>query len=310
MTTAQVTLRVPATSANLGPGFDCMGVAVGLYSTVAAQRTKGPPRVQIVGVGAGILSNQPDNLVYRAAMACYEVLGRERPNLALSCNNKIPLNRGLGSSSAAIVGGVAAAAALEGVALTDARLLKLAAEMEGHPDNVTPALLGGFQVVVETANGLAVSSPRIKRGLKAIAFIPEQELATKTARGVLPDALSRADVVFQASRTALLVAALTRGEWELLEPATADRLHQPARMKLMPFMPAVFAAARAAGAKAVFLSGAGPTVLALATDKFESIGEAMVAAASTNGTPGSYRTLALGVRGAHLVAAPSSFSNR
>lgn len=296
----QVSVRVPATSANLGPGFDCMGLALGLYSTFTARRAK-VATVNVTGFGTESLPTGSENLVYRSAMSLYEALGRPAPTLELHCSNRVPLNRGLGSSANAIVGGIAAAAALEGVALDDPRLLSLAVELEGHPDNVTPALLGGFQVVVVDGEHLVRSSPRIKAGLKAVAFSPAMGLATKTARGVLPESLSRADAVYQAGRTALLVAALTQGAWELLRTATQDRLHQPARTKLMPFMPAVFAAARKAGAHAAFLSGAGPTILALASSDWERVGAAMQRVAAEQETPGDYQVLSVATRGAHIV---------
>ncbi len=296
----QVSVRVPATSANLGPGFDCMGLALGLYSTFTARRAK-VATVNVTGFGVESLPTGAGNLVYRSAMSLYEALGRRVPTLEIHCLNRVPLNRGLGSSANAIVGGIAAAAALEGMALDAARLLARAIKLEGHPDNVTPALLGGFQVVVMDGEQLVRSSPRVKGGLKAVAFSPAMELATKTARGVLPESLSRADSVFQSGRTALLVAALTQGSWELLGTATQDRLHQPARTKLMPFMPAVFAAARKAGAHAAFLSGAGPTILALASGEWERVGTAMQRAAVEEETPGNYQVLSVATRGAHIV---------
>ncbi len=308
MAPRKVTVRVPATAANLGPAFDCMGLALGLYSTVTLERAE-RFSIDVTGQGAGQVSRGEDNLTYRAVGILYQHLGRRPPPLRLRCRNAIPLARGLGSSAAAVVGGLVAAGALEGASVSKAALLRLATALEGHPDNVAPALLGGCQVVVtgysstEGCDELVTAAVPVKRGLRAVAFVPEMELSTKDARGVLPPSVSRADAVHNVGRAALLVVALAQGRWDLLGVATEDRLHQPPRRALFPAMEDLFRAARSAGAHGVFLSGAGSTVLALVTGDPEPVGRAMAEAGARAGVPGSWRALAVGVRGARVVRA-------
>ncbi|MSQ24995.1 MAG: homoserine kinase [Dehalococcoidia bacterium] len=306
-----VTVRVPATSANLGPGFDCMGMALRWYATVRVTRSE-RFTLSIRGHGAATLPRDESNLVHVSFARAYAQMKKTPPVVAIRCNNAIPLDRGLGSSSAAIVGGLAAANALEGSPLDDDTLLALATEIEGHPDNVAPALLGGVQVVIcgarepEAAAGDAARGPmaaavQMKRGLRGVAFVPDAGLSTKKARGVLPKQVSRADAVFNAGRTALLVLALSQGRWELLGAATEDRLHQPQRAGLFPPMLPLFHAARQAGARGIFLSGAGPAVLALTDGDAAPIARAFERAARRLGVPGAARTVGLAARGAHVI---------
>ncbi len=296
----KVTVRVPATTANLGPAFDCMGMALGLYASVTLERSRAF-ELKVTGQGAGWVSTGRDNLLCQAVRHLYQQLDREPPPLRVTCRNAIPLARGLGSSSAAIVGGLAAANALEGGPIGQERLLRLASALEGHPDNVAPALLGGCQIVVSAGEALVTAAVPVRRGLKAVVFIPEAELSTKKARGILPAKVSRGDAVHNIGRAALLVAALSQGRWELLRAATEDRLHQPARSALIPGMRQVFAAALSAGAHGVFLSGAGPSLLALATGDPALVGKAMTRAAQKAGVNGSWRALRAGARGAHVL---------
>jgi homoserine kinase len=296
----KVTVRVPATTANLGPAFDCMGMALGLYSSVTLERS-GVFALRVIGEGAGRVGAGQDNLLYQAVRHLYQQMGREPPPLRVTCRNAIPLARGLGSSSAAIVGGLTAANALEGGPLSQERLLRLAAALEGHPDNVAPALLGGCQIVASSGQALVTAAVPVRRGPKAVVFIPEAELSTKKARGILPAKVSRGDAVHNIGRAALLVAALSQGRWELLRAATEDRLHQPARSALVPGMGQVFAAALGAGAHGVFLSGAGPSLTALVTGDPAPVGKAMTLAAQKAGVKGSWRALRAAARGAHVA---------
>ncbi len=256
-------VRVPATSANLGPGFDALGMALALANEV---RVEPSDRVEVyveAGEGAEELSPGADNLVYRSLARIAEYLGEPPPTVRLRCLNAIPLARGLGSSSAAIVAGLVAGNTLFGNRLTEAELLRLAVTIEGHPDNVTPALLGGVRVCVQGEGGLVQAPIALARPLLAVLFVPDFPMATAEARDLLPASVPRADAVYNLGRTALLVAALTSGDYALLAEATRDRLHQPARTALFPAMPAFFAAALEAGALGGFLSGAGSTLLAL-----------------------------------------------
>lgn len=295
-----VTVRVPATTANLGPAFDCMGLALNMYATVSLERAS-EFTIDIRGYGAEKLSRGPDNLVYRSVCSLYRRSGRTPPPLRVRCRNVIPLNRGLGSSAAAVVGGLVAADALEGKKLSDNELLDLAVRLEGHPDNVAPALLGGCQVVVADGDEVMTSAVPIKRGLRGVIFVPQVEAPTKQARDLLPANVPRGDAVFNVGRAAMLVLALSQGRWDLLSAATQDRLHQRPRQAMFPAMGDLFEAATAAGADGVFLSGAGPTVLALTRHDPEPIGRAMAEAARSRGVDGFWKRVALGARGAHVA---------
>ncbi|SCF10324.1 homoserine kinase [Micromonospora mirobrigensis] len=263
--TGPVRVRVPATSANLGPGFDALGLALGLHDDVAAEVSAEPGvRVTVTGEGAGELPADDRHLVARAMRATFDVLGGRPTGLALECVNRIPQARGLGSSSAAIVAGVLLARALvvDGLQrLDDAAALRLAAEIEGHPDNVAPCLLGGFTVAWTEPAGARAVSLAVADGVRPTVFVPDERGLTAVARAALPAAVPHADAALTAGRAALLVHALT-GAPELLLPATVDRLHQDYRAEGMPGTAALVTALRAAGVAAV-VSGAGPTVLAL-----------------------------------------------
>ncbi|MEU0080063.1 homoserine kinase [Micromonospora tulbaghiae] len=263
-TPGPVRVRVPATSANLGPGFDALGLALGRHDDVTAEVTDGGVRVSVTGEGAGELPSDERHLIVTAMRATFDALGAQPAGLALECVNRIPQARGLGSSSAAIVAGVLAARAL--VADGDRRLdddaaLRLAAELEGHPDNVAPCLLGGFTIAwTEPGGARAVSLPVVP-AVRPTVFVPAERGLTSVARAALPATVPHADAAFNAGRAALLVHALT-ADPALLLPATVDRLHQDQRAPGMPATAALVAALRAADVAAV-VSGAGPTVLAL-----------------------------------------------
>ncbi|PZF99687.1 homoserine kinase [Micromonospora endophytica] len=259
-----VRVRVPATSANLGPGFDALGLALALYDDVAAEVTADGVTVTVTGEGAGDLPVDDNHLVVRAMRATFDELGGQPPGLAVECVNRIPQARGLGSSSAAIVAGVLLARALvTGGAdrLDDAAVLRLAARIEGHPDNVAPCLLGGFTVAwTEPAGAQAVSLP-VADGVHPTVLIPAERGLTAVARAALPASVPHGDAAFTAGRAALLVHALTT-QPALLLPATLDRLHQHYRAPGMPETAALVERLRGAAVAAV-VSGAGPTVLAL-----------------------------------------------
>jgi homoserine kinase len=265
--TGPVRVRVPASSANLGPGFDAFGLAVSLHDHVVARVTDGGLAVEVEGEGAESVSRDESNLVVSSLRAGLDALGVSAPGLRVGCLNQVPHGRGLGSSAAAIVGGLVTARALveDGEALLgDDALLQLAAGIEGHPDNVAAALFGGFTVAWTGADGVpgAVrldADPRVV----PIACVPATPVSTSTARGLLPATVPHADAARNAGRAALLVTALT-GRPDLLLAATDDALHQEYRRPAYPQTLALVDALRAAGVPAV-VSGAGPTVMALAT---------------------------------------------
>jgi homoserine kinase len=280
-----VAVRVPATSSNLGPGFDALGLALRLHNRLTLEAAASP-EIEIEGEGAGSLPRDASHLAYRAAMAVAvraAAAGVEPPAaFRLRQRNAIPLARGLGSSAAAIVAGAVAANALLGAPLGRQALLDLATEMEGHPDNVAPSLLGGLVVCARTADGvrwIRLAPPP----LAVVLAVPDYHVSTEEARRRLPARVPFPDAVFNVTRTALLVAALTQGRPDLLDEATQDRLHQPYREQLVPGLTDVFAAARAAGAHGVALSGSGPAVLAFGDAP--GLGPAMAAAFEAMGVP-------------------------
>lgn len=260
-----VRIEVPATSANLGPGFDSLGLALELRDTLEAEVLGEGLVVEVEGNGADSLPRDESHLVVRSMRAAFEALGVTPPGLRLVCHNVIPHARGLGSSSAAIVGGLALARALVtdgAVRMDDDALFRLAADLEGHPDNVAPATYGGFAISGrEDDCWYAVRSPVDSR-IVAAAFVPPHPVSTEVARGLLPATVPHGDAAADAGRTALLVAAL-HGRRDLLMLATRDFLHQEYRRSAMPASLDLMDSLRADGF-AAFVSGAGPTVLALA----------------------------------------------
>jgi homoserine kinase len=288
----RVRVRVPASSANLGPGFDALGLALALYNDVAVEESD-RVLVSIEGEGAGHLAQGDDNAVARAVRMAFEAAGRGFRGARIRCVNRVPLRRGLGSSAAAWVSGLVGGNALLGEPLDRETLLGLAARAEGHPDNVTAAMLGGLTVSCsagERVTGVALPVPA---RMQWVVLVPDAESSTREARAVLPDAVSRADAVFNVQRTSLLLAALVADRADLLDVAMHDRLHQPYRAKLFPWMDRVFAAARDAGALGCVLSGAGPSVLAAVQGTSSAVASAMEQALAEAGLTG--RALALGV---------------
>lgn len=267
--TAPVRVRVPATSANLGPGFDALGLALSLHDELTAVATAGGVTVRVIGEGAGELPEDASHLVVRAMDAAFEVLGERPAGVALSCLNRIPQARGLGSSSAAIVAGILLARGMvSGGASTmdDDAALRLAAEIEGHPDNVAPCLLGGFTIAWSEQSSDGATVARAARlapaeGVRPVVFVPAERGLTAQARAALPASVPHADAAFNAGRSALLVHALTSAP-DLLLAATEDRLHQSYRAVAMPATANLVAALRA-DRVAAMVSGAGPSVLAL-----------------------------------------------
>jgi homoserine kinase len=259
VTLERVTVRVPATVANLGAGFDVLAAAVGIH----AELTLAPAdRPRVVVTGADV-PQDGSNLIYRSAAAAAEALGY-RGAFSLMATSPIPLRSGLGSSAAAIVGGVVAATRLLGGPTDPDGLLTLAARIEGHPDNVAAALLGGVVVVARDGVGLRWAKVTPAVPLAVALAVPELEIETARARRILPAQVSREDAVFNLGQVALLVAALAQGRGDLLPRALGDRLHQPYRAALVPGFDDVVAAAREAGAYGAVLSGSGPAVAALA----------------------------------------------
>jgi homoserine kinase len=292
-----VIVRVPATSANIGPGFDVLGLALGLHNEVTAEESD-RVAVTVEGEGAGALPTGADNVVARAVRQAFEIAGRPFRGVTLRCVNRIPPSRGLGSSAAAWVAGLVAGSALAGDALSRDALLDAAARAEGHPDNVAAALLGGLTVSCASGDRITAISLPVPPAVRWVVLIPEAQGSTREARAVLSPTVSRADAVFNLQRVSLLLAALGGGRLDLLPTALDDRLHQPARWRLFPWLPAAVAAARAAGALGCVLSGAGPSLLAAVEGPGDAVARAMETALRGEGGSGRAMTLTVDGTGA------------
>ncbi len=302
MTTVDV--RAPATTANLGPGYDCLGMALDLWNTLTVEvlPAGSDPAVVVLGEGEGELDTDTQNLTYQAIEFLFNEADAPLPPLSLRCQNTIPLSRGMGSSAAAISGGLVAANRLLDDIFSQDDLLEMAATIEGHPDNVAAAVHGGMRLVVMDENRLYTAPIRLPEDMHAVLFIPERRIATADARRVLPEHISVADAVYNMSRTALLVASMESEHPEYLNIATQDRLHQPYRQTIFPQMKVIFAAAQAAGALGVFLSGSGSTILAFARDRAMTVAYEMFDAARLAGVEGRVEVTQPTTLGAHVVS--------
>lgn len=300
-----VTVKVPATSANLGPGFDTLGLALAQYDELTVTVREAPGVfVDVIGVGAGEVPTDESNLVITAIAHAFTDVGRELPGLDVVARNTIPHGRGLGSSGAAIVSGIMAAKGLlEGeVELTSDDLLRLATEMEGHPDNVAPALFGGLTIAWTTETGPQHKKLIVHRGVSPLVLVPEHTMSTQLARSLQPANVPHADAAFNVSRSALLVAALTQSP-ELLLAATEDRLHQSYRAAAMPETNSLITLLREHGFAAV-VSGAGPSILVLADDPGQRLAAAALVAEHAT-TPWQALLLAVDFKGATVGVHPA-----
>ena len=253
-----VTVRVPATSANLGPGFDCLGIALDLQLEVTASLNEVD---QFIYQGKGQLPDEPNNLMHQGFRRVFAHLGKDAPKVRLEVNNPIPLARGLGSSSAALTAGLAAANHFAGTALSRDDLFQLAAKIEGHPDNVAPAVYGGYTVAALQEDGIYLCrSLPLPESWQFLFAVPAFELLTSEARRVLPATYSRDDLIFNSSRAALWSLAVAQNEPGLLRAAHQDRAHEPYREPLIPGLAMCRAQLYKVGAYAAYLSGAGPTL--------------------------------------------------
>ena len=280
----ELTVRIPASTSNLGPGFDALGLALGIYNTVTVRtREEAGVRFSVLGEGAGRLPEDGSNLFYRAAKVAAEETGTALPGLDIRMHNGVPLNRGLGSSASAVVGGMVVANRIAGDPLSRSEILDLATRMEGHPDNVSPCLMGGLTVSSVDNGKVTCVRPDPPAELRVVVAVPDFEIETHAARALLPDTVPHRDAVFNVSRSAMVTAALITGQLDALKTALDDRLHQPYRLSLVPGFEAVRGAAVRAGALGAFLSGAGPTILAFAQTNAEGVADAMKGAWRENG---------------------------
>lgn len=305
---SKVTVSVPATTANLGPGFDCLGLALDLCNQVTFVEVGSSITVEVSGEGADTLPVDSSNLVVQAAERLFDRVGRRPAGLQVLQENRIPVGSGLGSSAAAVLGGILAANAIIGSPLSRSDLLELAVDMEGHPDNVTPALMGGLTIAVATDSGLAVERVTPAQ-LQVTVVLPDFDLPTAEARRALPQSVTMADAIFNVGRVALLVRALERGDYNRLAVAMQDRLHQPYRLPLIPGMATAIEAGKDAGAAAVVLSGAGPSAIAFAPTGHDRIAIAIAGAFASHGLKSRSWVLDVNVRGSSIQRHANGLDN-
>lgn len=296
---ASITIRVPGTTANCGPGFDSVGMACTIYNYLTLEETANHTiRVEVQGEGQGVIPLSERNIAVSAALSVFERVKYRHNGFVVKMKNNIPLARGLGSSAAAIVSGLMAANLLTGEKLSKDDLLEMATEIEGHPDNVAPAIFGGVTISFmnnEKAKCLHMIPPV---PLAMIVAVPDFTLATSSARQVLPKQIPFQDALFNVSRVALLIGSLCSGDYRNLFYAFQDKLHQPYRKSLIKGIDTVFANAREAGAIGVAISGSGPCIVAFARENLQTIGDAMVAAFQSHDVASCYHILQLDTQGA------------
>lgn len=297
-----VKVRVPGTTANCGPGFDTVGIACTIYSELELILSeKGNLTIEIDGEGKGCIPTDENNIIYQAVRTVLDKVGKPYQGIYLKLYNKIPLARGLGSSAAAIVGGLIAANAATGNTLTKEEIFSIATTIEGHPDNVAPAIFGGITISVMQGDQPAYLRFLPEKTLSMVVAIPEFNLSTHRARQVLPDTITMKDAVFNISRVALLIGSLCKGEFHHLQYALEDKVHQPYRQQLIPGMQQVFHAAIAKGAYGAALSGAGPCLIAFTESNCHEIGAAMVQAFADNNVKADSVILTIDAEGAKVI---------
>lgn len=269
-----IQVTVPATSANLGPGFDCLGIALDLYNITTFTKTESKTTFDITGVDAHKIPTDNTNLIYTSAKYLFDKLGKRPFPMHIKQENNIPVGSGLGSSSTAVLAGLLGANGLLDFPLTRAEILDIAIEMEGHPDNVAPAMHGGLVLSLMHEDGTHIECIDIQP-IQAAVVLPDFKMLTEEARAILPTAVSRQDAIFNCSRIALLIRAFQLNDYEKLKISMQDRLHQPYRLTLIPGAETAVQAAYTHGAKGVALSGAGPSLIAFAPNNLQQIATAI-----------------------------------
>lgn len=266
-----IRIRVPATTANIGPGFDSLGMALNLYNEFIFEETAEGLEI----IGALDYEEDEDNLVYRSMVKTFATIGYKPKGMKITIETNIPVSRGLGSSSTCILGGILGANEMAGSPLSKDQVFTLATEIEGHPDNIAPALFGGFISSLMQDDHIYYNRIQMAQGLKFVAMIPDFTLSTKKARQVLPQSVSHKIAVENISRVSLLISALVNGRFDLLKPALKDSMHQPYRGKLVKGFDEVLDQSYEFGALGAYLSGAGPTIMAMIGEEDSGFKEKM-----------------------------------
>lgn len=259
-------IRVPATSANMGSGFDSIGIALKLYNDIWIEEIDQGVEIILKKKQAINIPTDKRNLIYRTMVDFYASIGKVMPGVRIVQEDDIPVTRGLGSSAACIIGGLMAANIMSGQNYSDAQIAQIAAKIEGHPDNSNPALLGGMVVGALSNDEMRYAKVKMPENLSFAIMVPDFPVSTEKSREALPDEIDRQDAIFNSSRAALLVASMASGDISNLAMAMEDRLHQPYRRHLVPEMERIFKAAKGYGALGAYLSGAGSTIMAVLTD--------------------------------------------
>ena len=302
MSPQEITVRSPATSANMGPGFDSLGIALDVWNSVTVhEENKLGNSVLDRGKGEESLSSGKDNLVFQSFSRLFEEIGDVVPNVLLECDNQIELSRGMGSSSASLASGLFAANEYAGSPLNINELVQIAAKMEGHPDNVAPALLGGMQIGIYEESEVITASVPIPEKLSAVLYVPNVPMPTEEARNLLKPLVSRTDAVYNIGRVALMVQSMVTGELDNLRYATQDMLHQPERQGIFFPLKNIIRAAMNSGALGAFLSGSGSSVLAFCLNREYTIGYEMADAGMKSGLDGEIVITRPTTIGTHVV---------
>lgn len=298
----KVTARIPASTTNLGPGFDVLGLALELYSTVTLEICGTRSEVVVSGVDVDKIPSSPEHIAFQAVETIYQQSGKVQPKgLRLTIANGIPAIRGLGGSGTAILGGLLTANVMCGNPFSRSDLLNFASTLEGHPDNVAASLYGGLVISVQEDKHIHTIQVACDPALHVVLAIPEFTLSTQKARNILPKTVDFSDAIYNISRSSLLVACVATGKLEMLSTAMNDKLHQPYRSTLIPGFDDVVDAAISSGALCTALSGAGPTIAAYCLDNMQEVGNSMQNAFNQHEIPSEILMLGIDVEGARLI---------
>ncbi|MDE0316853.1 MAG: homoserine kinase [Candidatus Poribacteria bacterium] len=297
----KISARIPASTTNLGPGFDTLGLALQLYSTVTLEITGNRTEVVISGIDIDKIPSTPEHIAFQAVESVFQRSGVRQPKgLKLSITNGIPAIRGLGGSGTAILGGLLTANVLCGHPFSDSELLNFATDIEGHPDNVAASLYGGMVISVQEGKHVHTIRLTCDPTLHVVLAIPEFTLSTQKARDILPKTVNFTDAIYNISRSSLLVACIATGKLEMLSAAMKDKLHQPYRSSLIPGFDDVVEAAIDAGALSIALSGAGPTIAAYCLNNMDEIGNRMQNVFKQHNIPCEIQVLSTDLEGAKV----------